>query len=182
VGWGSATTEFVAFLDADDEWHPKKLEILLNWFSKNPQAIFCSHQCIRYTGYPVEINSKQFMVRSFKFRDILISNPFSTPAVMLRTGICHRFPVSLRYAEDYYLWLIIAAEVRYLNRIELPLSWYFKAPYGESGLSGNLWAMEKGELAALRELRKQGHVRLSVWVAISLFSIAKFAMRCWRVM
>jgi teichuronic acid biosynthesis glycosyltransferase TuaG len=181
VGWDAATTEFVAFLDADDQWHPQKLEILLGWFSKNPQAVFCSHQCIRYPGSPVEINSEQFLVRSFKFRDILISNRFSTPAVILRTAVGHRFPVSRRYAEDYRLWLMIAAEVGHLERIELPLAWYFKEPYGESGLSANLWAMEKGELAVLREMREKGHLSGSAWAALTFFSLAKFGRRCWHV-
>ncbi len=180
VGWDAAVTEFVAFLDADDEWHRQKLEILSRWFSQNPQAVFCSHQCIRYPGSSVDIDSEQFIVRRFKFRDLLISNRFSTPAVMLRTVVSHRFPVSRRYAEDYQLWLTISADVGHLDRIELPLAWYFKDPFGESGLSANLWAMEKGVLGVLSEMREKGRLGTGAWAALTLFSLAKFARRCWR--
>ena len=178
AGWDVTTTEFVAFLDADDEWHPQKLEIMLRWFFQNPDAVFCSHPCVRSPSSPVEINTGEFAVSRFKFSDILISNRFSTPGVMLKTTLDQRFPVSLRYAEDYHLWLMLAAEVGYLDRIELPLACYFKEPYGESGLSGNLWAMQKGELSVLRDLREKGHLSAIVWAATSLLSLVKFAKRC----
>lgn len=180
MGWDAAITEFVAFLDADDEWHRQKLEIMSRWFSQNPQALFCSHQCIRYPGSSVEIRGEQLTVRRFKLRDLLISNRFSTPAVMLRTVVRHRFPVSRRYAEDYQLWLTIASDVGYLDRIELPLAWYFKEPFGESGLSANLWAMERGVLGVLSELRQKGRLGTGAWAAFTLLSLAKFARRYWR--
>lgn len=182
MGWETATTEFVAFLDADDEWHPRKLEILLIWFTQHPEAVFCGHRCIQHSGSSIEINNDQFLVRSFRFRDMLISNRFSTPGVMLRTAVRHRFPISRRYAEDYQLWLMIAADVGHLDRIELPLAWYFKQPYGASGLSANLWAMEKGELAVLSSIRDQGYLSTAGWAALSLFSIAKYAKRCWHAL
>ncbi len=177
TGWDAATTEFVAFLDADDEWHSRKLEIQLDWFAKHPNAMMCGHQCIEHSGCTAEIGVAPPVVRSFTLRDMLVSNRFSTPSVMLRRSIRHRFPVSRRHAEDYHLWLSIAADVGHLERIELPLAWYFKPAFGASGLSANLWAMEKGELSVLKELRDRGDIGAVDWLTFSLLSFAKYARR-----
>ncbi|RMG23518.1 MAG: glycosyltransferase family 2 protein, partial [Methanobacteriota archaeon] len=31
AGWEAATQPFIAFLDADDSWHPRKLEVQYQW-------------------------------------------------------------------------------------------------------------------------------------------------------
>ena len=177
VGWDAAVTDFVAFLDADDEWHPRKLEIQLKWFRENLDAQMSGHQCIQYSGNTIEIETESWEVRSFTLRDMLTSNRFSTPSVMVRRSVRHRFPVSRRHAEDYQLWLRLAADMGHLERIELPLAWYFKPPYGAYGLSAQLWAMEIGELAALRDLRDCGRLGGLAWAGFSTFSLVKFTQR-----
>jgi hypothetical protein len=55
----------------------------------------------------------------------------------------------MRYAEDYDLWLRIIAsggKAAYLNR---ELAYIYKPEWSLGGLSGNLWAMQKGESKAL---------------------------------
>lgn len=177
TGWDAATTEYVAFLDADDAWHPRKVEIQTAWLAEHGEAQMCGHKCVLYNSSEPNIQNGNFEIQRFSLRDMLVSNRFSTPSVMVRRLVRHRFPTSRRHAEDYELWLLMAAESGYVDRIELPLAWYFKAPYGESGLSRDLWAMEKGELAALSELRRRGCIGSFAWAAFSAFSLAKYGRR-----
>jgi len=45
AGWDVATQPYVAFLDADDAWHPLKIEIQLEWMLKHPGAALTGHAC-----------------------------------------------------------------------------------------------------------------------------------------
>ncbi|MFM8955826.1 MAG: glycosyltransferase family 2 protein, partial [Actinomycetota bacterium] len=40
-GWSLAKSDFVAFLDADDSWHPQKIERQLKFFAEHPGEVAC---------------------------------------------------------------------------------------------------------------------------------------------
>ena len=77
------------------------------------------------------------------FKKILFSNPFSSPNVMLRRNIAERFAEDKRFAEDYDLWIKIIRSGKKAALLDIKLTRLHKAPYGVSGLSSNLWKMEK---------------------------------------
>lgn len=43
--WDIAKYDFIAFLDSDDSWHNKKLEIQYNFMINNPQIVLTGHNC-----------------------------------------------------------------------------------------------------------------------------------------
>src|SRR5581483_10923575 len=45
-GWDMASQEYVCFLDADDAWHPRKLEVQYGWLADHPSVMLCGHRCI----------------------------------------------------------------------------------------------------------------------------------------
>lgn len=179
TGWNHATQKFVAFLDADDTWHPRKLEIQYEWMAKSPRVAACG------TLYSLNICDQQLFVSSieavptkrFGVFDLLIKNRFSTPSAMVRRDISQRFDNTFRYSEDYLLWMTIAALHEFVYRIELPLTILHKNTYGVGGLSSDLLRMLRGEMHAFRSLANLGAITRLKMVLAMTWSILKFTQR-----
>jgi len=175
VAWNLATSEYLAFLDADDTWHPKKIELQREWFRANPSEVICGTQhCI------IDKDEKRDNVEKpsqFTIKDLLLRNRFTTPSVMLRRDIPLRFDPKLRLSEDYLLWMEIASEFGHVNRINRPLTILHKPEFGAYGLSSKTRAMYFGEMKALTILSQKGHIGLIVLTRSYIWSTLKLARR-----
>lgn len=188
AGWGVASQPYVAFLDADDAWHSQKIEIQLEWMLKHPEVALTGHACQVMPdnagygdGLAYEAASMGAGFKSVERWALLRSNPFPTRSVMLRSDVPNRFYPGKRYSEDYLLWCEIRLDGYACYLSPLPLAFMFKADYGEAGLSGNLWAMEKGELDTYRKLFCDGRIGRLLFSALFFWSIAKYVRRCINV-
>ena len=79
--------------------------------------------------------------------------------------------------EDFSMWLRIILDGYSAWRLELPLAYVHKAPYGEGGLSKNLWGMEKTELSTYWTLLQEKRLNIIVFAAIAPWSLFKFLRR-----
>ena len=79
--------------------------------------------------------------------------------------------------EDHLLWLEIVCMGGRAVRISLPLASIYKAQFGSSGLSSQMWKMEKGDLQNLRDLYALNFINLPTWILLFVFSILKFIRR-----
>jgi glycosyltransferase involved in cell wall biosynthesis len=179
VGWDAATQPYVAFLDADDIWHPEKIRIQHRYMSSNEDVAVCGHLCPYITpadGVPV-VSDTEPTVTVISPLSLVFRNAFSTPTVMLKKNLPIRFPDGFFFSEDLYLWQQLAFAGFKTVRLEIPLAYISKRPYGASGLSAKLWAMEKGELNNLFLLRRQRKIGLGLLIAALLFSCLKYIRR-----
>jgi hypothetical protein len=96
---------------------------------------------------------------------------------MLRRALPFRFDPRFRRSDDFLLWLSIVHDGREAWMLDSVLAYAFKAAYGEGGLSRDLWAMEKSELAVYSQLAHQGVISPLSHRLLALYSLLKHARR-----
>ena len=178
VAWNLASQPFIALLDADDAWHPQKIEIQYKFMLDNPEVTLCGHDKRIITrdirpSWPVNDCGYK---RISKNR-LLFSNPFVTPSVMIKRDVTFRFNASKRYMEDYFLWLQIIFDNCKVVKLTIPLVAIYKPMYGASGLSSNMWAMEKSELNNYWLLFDRKKIGCISTMFFYCFSFAKYLRR-----
>ena len=178
AGWAMATQPYLAFLDADDSWHPRKIELQYGWMAVHPEVALTGHAVVISRGdekVPEVLES--LLASRVSAKRLLLSNCFSTPTVMLKRNSIFRFEPSKRYSEDYLLWLSLVLRGYSSYRFEAVLAYLHKEHFGEGGLSGQLWAMERGELDTYWHLRNEKLISALNLAVLSSYSIIKFARR-----
>lgn len=123
-GVAAAAGAFIAFLDSDDYWYPKKLSAQVAFFEKNPDALICQTEEIWIrNGRRVNPKAKHKKPSGMIFTPSLELCLISPSAVMMRKSLLAKvdgFDESLPACEDYDLWLRITC--RYpVHLIETPL-------------------------------------------------------------
>lgn len=178
VGWNLAMGDYIAFLDADDAWHPRKLEIQHSFMSRHPDYVLTGHGHRWVTEFPTQHGSvERVRHKMVSYYSLLLSNRFITPSVMLKRNVSLRFCEKKRHMEDFLLWLEIAASGKQLAWLDCDLAYIFKAPFGESGLSADIFSMEKGELHSYWRLHQRGLLGLPLTAILLIYSCLKFLRR-----
>ncbi len=177
AGWALASEQLVSFLDADDAWHPRKLEIQAAWMLAHPAyALTCHDSKVCSEGIFPNLPDGNPACRIINFRSLLFSNEIATRTVMLRRKVLHRFPAQVRYAEDYQLWLRIILSGGLGMRIRWPLACSYKEEFGVSGLTGDLVAMHHGVLNCLIQLRRDRLISSAMYLLAMICEVVKY----WR--
>ncbi|MBI4677568.1 MAG: glycosyltransferase family 2 protein [Elusimicrobia bacterium] len=178
AGWEAAAQPFVAFLDGDNTWHPCKIDIQCGWMEEHPEAVFTGHRCVWVRGQAVSQDlPEDWSAPAISYGRQLLWNRFQTSSVMIRRDCPLRFRPYRRYSEDYLLWNQLLASGHAGHVLELTLGYHYKPLYGHSGPSGDLWAMEKGELETYRILSELGHLSRPARGLLSAWSLARHLRR-----
>jgi len=180
-GMSQCSGNFLAFLDSDDRWLPEKLDKQMAIFGMRPE--------VGMVGCLTNMGAKQYSVvepGSAATSDIslfaqLFKNHFQTSTVIVRRSVVDQvggFPLGQRHAEegDFFNRIAASSPCVLLREVLVDYS-NGKGGFGESGLSANLVAMERGELRNLWRAYRRGHCNALTYACASTFSMLKFLRR-----
>ena len=178
AGWDAATSDHIAFLDADDQWHPRKIELQYPIMQTQPEVTMSCHgHHFSSSTTWTDIPNNDTKATPVSFRKFLIRNRCATPTVMLKRLITERFDSPKRFAEDYLLWMQITASHGPALRLEAQLAHCSNPGYGGSGQSGQLLKMELSEIGGFVTLRKSKAIGFSTLGLVVIWSWIKFGIR-----
>ncbi len=157
VGAAGASGKYLAFLDSDDLWHPRKLERQLDFMGDNPDVEICQTEenWIR-NGVRVNPRRKHRKPSGDIFRPSLELCLVSPSAVMMRRELFDRvggFDESFPVCEDYDLWLRISKDT------EVPLipeALVTKRGGHVDQLSRSTWGFDRFRVRAIANLVEAG--------------------------
>ena len=151
-----STGDWIAFLDADDEWLPDKLYLQATALEQNPGHNIChtDEQWIRH-GRRVNQMKKHRKYGGNIFEKCLPLCIISPSSVIIKQSLFDRtglFNTALPVCEDYEMWLRICAKEPVLY-IDQPL--IIKYGGHADQLSRRYWGMDRFRIMALENILRQ---------------------------
>ncbi|MBI4527663.1 MAG: glycosyltransferase family 2 protein [Deltaproteobacteria bacterium] len=157
VGVRASAGEYLAFLDSDDLWKRRKLEIQLDFMQAHREIQICQTDEIWIRrGIRVNPKLKHRKPSGDIFRASLDLCLVSPSAVMIARELFARaggFDETLPVCEDYDLWLRIAVDTPVLL---IPMPLVIKRGGHEDQLSRSTWGFDRFRALALRKLLDSG--------------------------
>ena len=156
VGLAFAKGELICFLDSDDLWKEKKIQIQSLWLENNKDSQICyTDEIWVRNGVRVIPMNRHRKYSGAIFRHCLGLCIVSPSSVMIRAKLFDEignFDESLPACEDYDLWLRIASKYAF-HFIEEPL--IIKYGGHSDQLSRKYWGMDRFRVVALKKLLDQ---------------------------
>jgi glycosyltransferase involved in cell wall biosynthesis len=127
-GVSIGTGEFIAFLDADDEWYPNKLEVQLDLFEKYPETGLVS-AAAKYVDENGNVLGEGSVSYSGNIVEkVLRTNPIVTSSVLVKRDnllqITPLFCKAFQPFEDWQLWIRFAARFNIIVSPEIMVRYY----------------------------------------------------------
>jgi glycosyltransferase involved in cell wall biosynthesis len=127
-GLRRARADFVAFLDADDVWHPRKLEWQVEVLRQHPEVGLLGTGVFDWpaAAFPEVGDVTDTRLDVLSWRRLAVKNYFTTSSVLVRRSLLDRvgeFDRQLHGPEDYDLWLRLA-QITTVANLCVPLTGY----------------------------------------------------------
>src|SRR5690242_4681018 len=178
TGWQQAQQPYIAFLDADDSWGPRKLELQMAALEADPEIALIAHQMlVRPRGTAVPAPQSPVDVQIVGRGTLLVRNPFPTASVVLRRDLPFRFDENFRHSEDYLLWSQIALSGYRCARIDQVLAIWNRRDNGAVGLSDDVAAVHRARRALRHKLLRQGLLSRREYVLAATVGMANWVRR-----
>lgn len=181
LGIEKAKNEYIAFLDCDDEWVKDKVDLQLKEIVGNDVVLVGGNHS------PNRMNRISFRkikadVNEVSLLDLLFKNYFQTSTVLIKKTTALKFEgfdEKQTHAEEGQFFYNMTAHgtLKHINKQLVIYDGGDKFGFGESGLSEDVVAMEKGEIKNLYFAYKNLNINLGIFLISLIFSVLKFIRR-----
>ncbi len=129
---------WVGFLDADDLWHPRKLEAQVGYLARHRDIGLLAVDCIEFSGEPGSWPAIAELVsppaQAITVEQLAVRSRFGPSGALVRKACFDEvglFDEAMRAAEDVDMWIRILS--RYpIVKLQLPLFYYRLHPSSQS--------------------------------------------------
>lgn len=151
AGIQAARGEYIALLDSDDAWHPRKLALQARYLADHPETgvLATEHLLNLANGWP-KVADHGTPVRAYPLDELVMRSWFAPSSVVIRKESFNRvgpFDIGLRSVEDRDMWIRIACHFP-VQQLRVPLCWY---RIHDANMSHEAARMEECELKVLRK-------------------------------
>jgi len=171
-GIKNATSQWIAFLDSDDEWDENKLKLQVEFHKNNPKIL------MSYTDEKWIRDSKEIKIpKKFKkhggeiFNECLSHCIIAPSATLIDKNLLDKvgvFDESLEVCEDYDLWLRVALEHE-IGLVDEKL--ITKYAGHEDQLSFKHWGMDRFRVMALEKLIKSSKKEIIIDTLVKKYRV-----------
>lgn len=179
IGMKKAKGEWIALLDSDDEWLPKKIEIQMKTIQE--------HSEIDFLGGDIDDRGLKILWKRINglykanVKDLCLKMFPQTSVAIFRKRIFREiggYDENQSYAEDGNYFLKICTKYNYYH---LPVQMICygggKPGFGFSGLSANLKKMYEGNIKNIKELKRDSIINLRFYLFLRGFYCANYIRR-----
>ena len=172
-GMQLSSAQWILFLDADDIFHPQKIEIISYHVAQHTEIRAIGHSFDIICNNPFAITSgwKQLPLQKISVNNVLFKNPAVTPSLAVYSENRVLFNEAMVYAEDHD-FILRTTEQFGMWYVGLPLCSLQRLPLTPGGISDNKWKMRKGEMSMYSDYCKR-HKKYFAIPFLLAFSLLK---------
>lgn len=172
-GIAEASSPYLAFLDADDEWLPDKLALQSQVLAREPAVGLVACDWVRERPRDEEAGGPALAPpwSRLTYRDCLVLNRFQTSTVVMRTALARAlggFDAAVDGAEDWDLW-VRAAQSAGVVKLNRALVVYRDVPTGYSKDVWRVYQTMHGLLDKHRATAPPGFGTIEAWHHLRFF-------------
>ena len=174
LGMQIAKSEWILFLDADDIFHNKKIEVISHFIMNNDAIKAIGHAFNLQTDPPYVLNNswqETIPITKLTIYQLLVSNRMVTPSLAVAAANKILFNEEMKFAEDHD-FIIRTAEKTDIWYLDAALCSLGRIPLSPGGISANKWKMRKGEINMYLDYCRRNRVMIAAPVFV-IFSLLK---------